>query len=601
MKKISTLALVAGIGVLAAGCGASSTKSASPSTFTTIDEFHPITVGAPLNPFNTSGNNWVGFDQMQLGWTTNSPTNPNAFYPGLAQKWKISNGGRTVTIWLQPGAKWSNGKPVTAQDVKASMAAAFTQGSAQSFYLGSVNILSPTEVQFNQVPGQDYNLFFNNLMQQSIIPASEYDKVLGANILTTINESLYAGTNPAKAALAKKAETALTNLGKKVAAFAPSKDISAGPFVLKNLNPGEALLVKNPDFYNAKAIHVKQVVFRNYTGNQQIWNYLIGGQLDMAPFTAMPSNILSQILKTKGNEKVVAPSYVGAALAFNQGIYPYGIPDVRYAIAHIINRQAVQKVAEPVVGTVSKYSDGMVDAAAEKWLTPSQIKQLNPYGYNLTLAAHELEKAGFHKVHGQWMMPNGKPWTATIYTVNGFSDWIEASKVISSEMSAFGIPTHPAIVSSYSEYLKEIALDKYPIAFWLNALGPEAYPTFQRIWGPNDGYNVVGGHLVHYPYSNTAEGNWLDAARTVKLPGGQVVDPGRLTYSLNSLTPSQQRPIVQKLALAANVSLPMITLWNYVNVQFVNNTRFTDYPVNNPGLLDNPPGVWMMRGYVKPR
>ncbi|WP_028963502.1 ABC transporter substrate-binding protein [Sulfobacillus thermosulfidooxidans] len=601
MKKAIGMVLVASIGVMAAGCGASPTQSAASGTFTTIDESHGITVGAPLNPFNSNGNNWLSFDQMQLGWSANSATNPNAFYPGLAKKWTISNGGRTVTVWLQKDAKWSNGKPVTAEDVKASMAAAFTQGNAQAFYLGSVKIISPTEIQFNQVPGQNYNLFFNNLMQQPIIPSFEYDKVLGPNIWTIINESLYTGSNPAKKALASKAETELTNLGKKVAAFSPAKDISAGPFVLKNLNPGEALLVKNPDFYDAQNIHVKQVVFRNYTGNQQIWNYLIAGQLDMAPFTAMPTNILNQILKTKGNQKVVAPAYVAAALAFNQGIYPYGIPNVRYALAHIINRQAVQKVAEPVVGTVSKYSDGMVDAATEKWLTSAQIKQLNPYNYNLTEATHELEKAGFKKVNGQWMMPNGKPWTATIYTVNGFSDWIEAAKVISSEMTAFGIPTQPAIVSSYSEYLKNIALDKYAIGFWLNALGPEAYPTFQRIWGSDDGYNVVGGQLVHYSYSNKTEGNWLDAPRTVKLPNGQVIDPGRLTYALNNLTPSEQRPIVQKLALAANVSLPMITLWNYINVQFINTNRFTDFPVNNPGLLNNPPGVWMMEGYVKPK
>lgn len=144
---------------MAAGCGASPTQSTASGTFTTIDESHGITVGAPLNPFNSNGNNWLSFDQMQLGWSANSATNPNAFYPGLAEKWTISNGGRTVTVWLQKDAKWSNGKPVTAEDVKASMAAAFTQGNAQAFYLGSVKIISPTEIQFNQVPGQNYNLF----------------------------------------------------------------------------------------------------------------------------------------------------------------------------------------------------------------------------------------------------------------------------------------------------------------------------------------------------------------------------------------------------------------------------------------------------------
>ncbi len=601
MKKAIPLALVASLGVLAAGCGASQAHSAISKTFTTIDEAHGITDGAPMNPFNTNGNSFISFDVMQLGWFTNSATNPNDFYPGLAQKWQISNGGRTVTVWLQPNAKWSNGKPVTASDVKASMAAGFTQGNSQAFYLGSVNVISPTEVQFNQVPGQNYNLFFNSLMQQPIIPAFEYDPIMGSNIWQIIDESLYTGSNAAQKALATKAETELTNIGKTVVDYSPKTDISAGPFLIKNLNPGEALLVKNPDFYAASKIKINQVVFRNYTGNQQIWNYMIAGQLDMAPFTAMPTNILDRILQVKGNQKVVSPSYVGAALAFNQGIYPYGMPAVRHALAHVIDRAAVQKVAEPVVGTVSQYSDGMVDSATKEWLTPAQIKEMNPYSYNLSEAAHELEKAGFKKVGGQWMMPNGKPWTATIYTVNGFSDWIEAAKVMSTEMTQFGIPTSPDIVSSYSQYLKDIALDKYALAFWINALGPEAYPTFQRIYGPNDGYDVVGGQSVYYPYSNTTEGNWVDSPRQIPMPDGQMIDPGRLTYDLNSLTAAQQRPIVQKLALATNASLPMITLWNYINVQFINTDRFTDFPVHSNGMLDNPPGVWIMSGYVQPK
>lgn len=602
MRKVIPMAAAAGLSVVIAGCGPSvkAPSAAKATTFTTIDENHGISVGAPKNPFNSNGNNWIGFDQMQLGWFTYSATNPNSFYPGLAKKWKISHSGRTVTVWLQPNAKWSNGKPVTAEDVKASMAAAFTQGNAQAFYLGNVKVISPQEIQFNQVTGHNFKLFFNDLMQQPIISAVEYAPVLPKNIWTTINISQYAGTNPAKVSAATKAQTTLTNLGKTVAAFSPKKDVSAGPFVLKNLNPGEALLVKNADFYAAKNVHVQKVVFRNYTGNQQIWNYLISGQLDMAPFTAMPSNVLNQILKTKGNHKVVAPSYVGAALAFNQGIYPYGMLPVRKALAHVINRSAVRKVAEPVVGTVSKWSDGMVDSATSKWLSSSQTKQLNPYAFNLSRATAELQKAGFKKVNGQWIMPNGKPWTATIYTVNGFSDWIEAAKVMSSEMTNFGIPTKPSIVSSYSQYLKEIAKDKYALGFWLNALGPAAYSTYVRVYGTADGYRVVGGKLVHYPYSATTKGNWLDIPSKVKLPNGQTINPGKLTYQLNSLTPSQQRSIVQKLALATNANVPMITLWNYINVEFTNSNRFTHYPTS-PGLLNNSAGVWMSQGYVVPK
>ena len=65
---------------------------------------------------------------MQLGFDKQNPTNPNDFFPGLAASWTISSTG--ITVKLQPGAKWSNGTPVTPADVKLSMAIALTQGTA---------------------------------------------------------------------------------------------------------------------------------------------------------------------------------------------------------------------------------------------------------------------------------------------------------------------------------------------------------------------------------------------------------------------------------------------------------------------------------------
>lgn len=46
-----------------------------------------------------------------------SPLSPE-FEPGLAEKWSISDDRRTFTFWINPAARWSDGKPVTAQDVK---------------------------------------------------------------------------------------------------------------------------------------------------------------------------------------------------------------------------------------------------------------------------------------------------------------------------------------------------------------------------------------------------------------------------------------------------------------------------------------------------
>src|SRR5436305_1201969 len=38
-------------------------------------------------------------------------------YPWLAKSWTWSNGNRTLTLNLQQGVKWSDGKPLTSADV----------------------------------------------------------------------------------------------------------------------------------------------------------------------------------------------------------------------------------------------------------------------------------------------------------------------------------------------------------------------------------------------------------------------------------------------------------------------------------------------------
>ncbi len=44
-------------------------------------------------------------------------------YPWLAKSWKWSNGNKTLTLNLQRGVKWSDGKPLTSKDVVYSLTA----------------------------------------------------------------------------------------------------------------------------------------------------------------------------------------------------------------------------------------------------------------------------------------------------------------------------------------------------------------------------------------------------------------------------------------------------------------------------------------------
>jgi peptide/nickel transport system substrate-binding protein len=602
-----SVALATSVTVIAAcsSSGGSSGNSYSNVTFTTISPNTVITPGAPMNPFNATSNVFPSFDSMTLAWNANDSANPNLELPGLAQSWSLSANGESLTVHLQPGAKWSNGKPVTATDVVDSAAIWFAEGLAPGYNLGSVKADNSTTVTFTQAPGVFNNLFETVLGEGSgsstntndwIVPSFEYGKLLPANIWSTISASL--GSGAAKTA----AVTALTNLGKTIAAYAPTTDISAGPFYIKRLNNSQALLVKNPDFYAASKVHVGNVIMDHDSTNQQIASLLESSALDTSPFVAMSSSVNSQIVSA-GNQKITWPALVASAISFDENVAPYNNVKVRQALAYVLNRTAIQQVGEPVVGTPAKTTIGAVSAALPDYVTATQEASLNSYAPSTATATSLLKSAGLTQKAGQWYLPNGKAWTITLPVAQGFSDWQDASSVIKSELDGFGIPTTIATGPQWPQYQLNLFAGKYPVAWWLIALGPGANPTFSRIYGEYDGYVGVGSSPTRYPAGNPAAKNFFNTPNTVTVPGVGTVNPGSLTAQLASLQLgtstglTHQKQIASELVQTINYEVPVVQLWDYQSLAYINGKRFADFPTSTT-LLGQNPGVWMADGYL---
>jgi peptide/nickel transport system substrate-binding protein len=582
-------------------------NSYSNVTFTTISPNTVITAGAPMNPFNATSNVFPSFDSMALAWNTGNSADPTQEYPGLAQSWSLSANGESLTVHLQPAAKWSNGKPVTATDVVDSAAIWFAEGLAAGYNLGTVKADNSTTVTFTQAPGPNNNLFETVLGESSgsttstndwIVPSFEYGKLLPASIWSTIAASL--GTGAAKTA----AVTTLTDLGKTIASYAPKTDISAGPFYIKRLNNSQALLVKNPDFYAASKVHVGNVIMDHDGTNQQIASLLESSTLDTSPFVAMSSSVNSQIVAA-GNKKLTWPALVASAISFDENDSPYNNVKVRQALAYVLNRPAIQEVGEPVVGTPSATTAGAVSAALPDYLTQAQQSSLNSYAPSTATATSLLKSAGLTKKGGQWYLPGGKAWTITLPVAQGFSDWSNASSVIKAELDSFGIPTTITSGPAWTNYqFNDLYLGKYPVAWWLIALGPGANPTFSRIYGKFDGYVGIGSSPTRYPTGNAAAYNFFNTPNTVTVPGVGTVNPGSLTAELAALNLNtssglaQQKQIAGELVKTINYEVPVVQLWDYVGLAYINNKRFKDFPGSTVMLSQNP-GVWMANGYVQ--
>ncbi|MFG3439483.1 ABC transporter substrate-binding protein [Nonomuraea sp. NPDC047897] len=601
MKRLAAAVTLLGLATVTACSGGSTNQSGSGGgggLFTTIDVNRPgIDASAPANPFNPKGNVFKGFNEIRLAYFKNHLTDPNVFYPGAASSWEVAPDNSSVTIKLPPNGKWSDGKPLTAEDVKLSIGIAYTQGST-AFAItpgaagaaADVQVVDPTTIKVTQDMSNPSAKFARGVMDTIVVPAHVWGSVLPADFWDKLKTSRGTGAD------ADKAREEITALGEKVIAFKPEKDVSGGPFVLERVNPGEALLVKNKNFYNAAKIAPAQVKFLNYTGNEQIWNYLIAGKLDHAGFTAAPADVMNRIKQAPGAQVIKGFSPVSVGMAFNQSKKPYDNVHVRRGLAYLIDRAQVTQTASPEGGTPATTTSGIHQKPAAEWLGAEAAK-LEPYAFDKAKAEAEFKAAGLQQKDGKWTMPDGSPWKVSMTAPAGFSDWISAQENIKSQLIENGVDAEVVTVADYPLYLEELAAGKYDVGFWLIALGPAPYDIYQRLYGASNGWTNVAGKIKHSPAGKG--GNWMGGAEEIEVEGIGKVNPGELTGKLNNVGAEEAKPIIAQLAKAANQDLPVIQLWDYVNTQFVNTSRFTGWPEQDSDLLRWPAGVWMQQGLVK--
>ena len=71
----------------------------------------------PLNPRNGNGDIFA-YNLIYSGLVRSDPTGQtNKIVPSLSDRWTVSPDGKTYTFHLRPGIKFSNGQPVTSEDV----------------------------------------------------------------------------------------------------------------------------------------------------------------------------------------------------------------------------------------------------------------------------------------------------------------------------------------------------------------------------------------------------------------------------------------------------------------------------------------------------
>ncbi|WP_045046504.1 ABC transporter substrate-binding protein [Rouxiella chamberiensis] len=277
--------------------------------------------------------------------------------PELAASWE-SKDNKTWIFHLRPDARWSDGTPITAQDVVFSWQRLIDPKTASPYesYLGTVNVLNADGIIAGKMPASQLGikaLDAHTVEVELTRPMSYFLQMVAHSSLFPVNE-----------AEVKKFGDKWTQ---------PGNLVSSGPFKLQTWSVNERIVaVRNPNYWNSAHTVLSQITYLPVTSSTADVNRYKAGEIDIT--RTIPEIQFASLKKELGTQVHVGPSLGVYYYAFNNQKPPFNDPRVRQALSLSLDRNII---AEKVLGqgqtaayTVTPANTGgytFTPAASAKW------------------------------------------------------------------------------------------------------------------------------------------------------------------------------------------------------------------------------------------
>jgi peptide/nickel transport system substrate-binding protein len=339
--------------------------------------------------------------QRQLyGWPPHATTPVPDLASGLPS---VSHGGKTITIKIKPGVKYSpplQNRTVTAADIKYAMERCFDanvgNGYAGSYYSHIVGAPSTPPTTVPNISG----------IEATGATTLTLKLTQPVGVLATGGALTLPCTTPVPKDYAARYDKGST----------PSygeHQVFVGPYMIKGAGTGTVPpegytankvldLVRNPSWSRStdfRPAYFNEIVIREgYQPEDASQKILTGSSLLSGDFAAPPPDIAQKYLQSKKSQFKAAPSQSFRYIAMNPHIKPLDNPNVRKAIIAVTDRKALiltrggTYIGVPATHMIPPGMPGF-DAAGGN-AGPGADYSANPNG-NLALAESYMKKAGY--------------------------------------------------------------------------------------------------------------------------------------------------------------------------------------------------------------
>jgi ABC-type transport system substrate-binding protein len=332
--------------------------------------------------------------------------------------WVQSNANYTQwTLNVKPGLKWSDGSPVTANDI-------LTTYSSQYAFNASFDFTGEhSEVQKAYALNSSAAVFQLNTVD--------------AHFPETISPIVFTSVIPASAA---------TQYGSSYTGF--GSPVVVGPFGAVNYQAGQSLMVmaRNP-YFNTTGLPEPQICQMNVNfveSDADSSTLLQEGATDLA--NVAPSSVASVL--TNPNIHIMNEAYMQITpMTYNLTTYPFNMTAFRQAIAFSVDQNAIVSQAFAGYAGTAYSSEGLVPPIETGLYNPNQTQ----YSLNTTKALSLLNSIGITKGSDGFLhYPNGTVVSLSVWADTEHAPDVVAAGIVANNLQAIGIQATTNIVARSS-------------------------------------------------------------------------------------------------------------------------------------------------------
>jgi peptide/nickel transport system substrate-binding protein len=448
--------------VLAAAVAA----SAIAATSTLSARSHPCVVAAGsgdqafarnFNPYNLGAQRDFTWGGVYENLLISTAVGGGRQYNLLGENFAWSKNGKALTITVRSNVKWSDGKPLTAEDVVYSLTIGRQDKAADRINLtgANSNIAGVSRVGRNKVAirfkAVDSTFLGSQLVNVPIVPKHVWSKV------------------------------------KDVVNFANPNPVGSGPFNRITRFSGQSYQLSKNKNYWAKGLPRINCVERLFTAsNDAGLLQIVSGQADWTHNFVPNVETAYQAKDPKNYHNAYLTTALPISLTFNTTEYPYGLVAFRKGVSLAIDRKTVSKLGE--YGYAPPTSALGLEQLYPKWINPAlKAKARQMATYDPAAARKTFTDAGFTYKGGDLFDPKGDRVRFQMHVIGGWSDWVASLQIIARNLNAVGIDASVKIEPDWPAWVSNSAISgTKPSLIWSNGGGdPTPYAYFFSHFDPS--------------------------------------------------------------------------------------------------------------------